>query len=127
MLMMRRMPFALLRAPLAKLSAQPAHFRDVLASTHHDAYRHLAGLRAVAVKPDAAGHLLHVLLIKTGIGAHFAGYPALHAGLDTAVIPFLRVAQIPSGRDIASSLASRCSSTYVHEQVLTLEPEAVQG
>lgn len=76
---------AFLRALRAEFRGEPAERSGVVTASDHRANGRLTRRSAVAVEADAFDHHLDIVLVQTGVRAHLAGEPALHARLDTGV------------------------------------------
>jgi len=77
---------ALRAAGVANLGTKLAHAVREIRATGHFTFCVSADVGATAVEFDTTGHHLHVLFVKAGRRAMFAGYRAIVAGLDAILV-----------------------------------------
>jgi hypothetical protein len=125
MLVMCCMLFALGSARITRVGARGAHHFCERAAARHDAKGSGTSFCTVPVEPNAECQHFRVLLVETGIAAHFTGNEAFRAGLDAVVIHGGTAMQIPAefdnghvnlhvwiGTGAGDDVRARCPSSF---------------
>ena len=81
--------FALRRAGVADIRADPADFFGELRASAHEHDRHRAGERAIVIQADTVRHVRDVRLAKAGVCTVFAFLGTLMTGVDTGFVQLM--------------------------------------